>query len=341
MGKIYHWYQKHLKRFLPRSVQSRVFNALGRITDVHAQIADTVYTDVRRDPRGDHLAIKPIFLELPKTYHLKPQSLVSIIIPFKDQVELLRRCVESIEQKTDYPSYEIILVDNGSREAATREYLRNCRHQVLSCDIPYNFHTLNNRGAAAARGDYFLFLNSDTEVINREWLTSLLWWARQPQVGIVGAKLLYPNQTIQHAGLVLTYPHGIAESWHRFLQADHPGYLGSLQKPRRVSAVTGACLFISRELFERLGGFDEAYGVGYGDVDLCLKAQKLGSSVVFNPDARLYHHEMITRLATHKTAYIQHPEDSKLFISRWREVLEKGDPYLDYSTKIRLVEKKR
>jgi O-antigen biosynthesis protein len=220
---------------------------------------------------------------------------VSIIIPFKDRPELLRGCLRSL-RRTAHRDFEVVLVDNGSEEERTRCFLGKARRRrvVVECPGEFNFARLCNAGARAARGEFLLFLNNDTEVLHPGWLERLLRVARRPDVGVVGATLLYPDGTIQHAGL---FPRagGVWVHGYRGLTPDAPGDRGELGYVRTVPAVTGACLLIGREFFEELGGFDERLPTTYNDVDLCLRARARGRLVAVTPHARLLHFEAISR----------------------------------------------
>jgi GT2 family glycosyltransferase len=200
---------------------------------------------------------------------------VSIIIPTRDGFERLKRCIACIESKTDYRNHEIVIVDNGSRNAATLDYLKRSPHRVIRIDEPFNFSSLNNRAVREAHGDYLLFLNDDTEVITREWLTALIEHAQRPEVGAVGAKLLYPDGRIQHAGIVLGVA-GSAGHAHRGVDRfSGTGYLNYPNVIRDYSAVTAACLMVRREVFNDASGFDvERFAVSYNDVDLCLRLRQ-------------------------------------------------------------------
>lgn len=224
------------------------------------------------------------------------EGLVSIIIPFKDQLALLRGCLRSI-CRSSWPDIELILVNNGSEQRRTLDYLVRARNRgrvILDCPGPFNFSRLCNDGARQAHGRYLLFLNNDTEVLTRDWLERMLRVAFLPDVGIVGATLLYSDGTLQHAGL---FPRTDGRWVHgyRGLPADAAGDQGELAHVRTVPAVTGACLLLPRDVFDALGGFDERFPVGYGDVDLCCRARQLGRQVVVTPHARLLHYEALTR----------------------------------------------
>jgi glycosyltransferase involved in cell wall biosynthesis len=223
---------------------------------------------------------------------------VSIIIPTRDKVDLLRACLTSILEQTTYRNYEIILVDTGSVEPATHHYYDHLsndpRIQIVEYAGPFNFSAANNLGVQHAQGDILLFLNNDTEVLITDWLEELVGWVERPEVGVVGCKLIRPDQTIQHAGIIMGVEgHGS----HVFdgNYEDSYGMFGSSEWYRNYLAVTGACMILRREVFAELGGFDEVYQVGYSDIELCLAAVSAGYRVVYTPFARLLHHEGGTR----------------------------------------------
>jgi GT2 family glycosyltransferase len=218
---------------------------------------------------------------------------VSIIIPFKDQVDLLRGCLRSL-RRGSYRDVEVVLVDNGSEQARTRRYLQRVRHRVVDCSGPFNFSWLCNEGAKRAEGNYLLFLNNDIEVLSPDWLERLLGLACRPDVGVVGATLLYPDRTIQHAGL-FPRPDGRWIHGYRGLPVDAAGDQGELGHIRTVLAVTGACMMLRRDFFWELRGFDERLPITYGDVELCCRARQRGRKVVVTPHARLIHFEALSR----------------------------------------------
>jgi GT2 family glycosyltransferase len=225
--------------------------------------------------------------------------LVTMIVPTKDRVELLRPCVDSVLSRTDYQQFEILIVDNASVEKRTADYLasitNNSKVRVLPYPGTYNFSAINNAAARDARGTYLCLLNNDTEVVNPEWLTELMRYAVRDEIGAAGAKLLYEDGTIQHAGVVV----GIGEAAghaHRFLPADEPGYFRQPHVAQYISAVTAACLVVEKKKFEAVGGLDEAnLAVAFNDVDFCLKLEKAGWRNVYVPHAVLLHHESRSR----------------------------------------------
>lgn len=252
------------------------------------------------------------------------EPLVSIIILTRDKSEVLQACINSIKKST-YHNYEILIVDNGSCEKETLDYLSslascfsNCR--VIRYDIPFNYSRLNNWAVKEARGDYLLFLNNDTEVITPDWIEQMLQHAQRRDVGAVGAKLLYPDGRIQHAGIVLGLG-GVAEHSHKFVSQYSAGYFGMMVDIRNYSAVTGACMMVPKSVFYEIGGFEEDnLPVAYNDVDLCLRIREAGYLCVFTPFAQLWHHESLTRgrkLNYSEIFYMQ---------KRWKHILL-NDPY--------------
>ncbi|MFN2431361.1 MAG: glycosyltransferase [Gemmatimonadota bacterium] len=245
---------------------------------------------------------------------------VSILIPTRDRVHLLERCVHSIEEKTAYESYEILILDNESVEPETHEYLAGSPHRRIECAMPFNYAAINNRGAGEARGELLLFLNNDVEVISAGWLEALVEHAQRPEIGAVGARLLFPNGRIQHAGVVMGVG-GTAN--HAFLNHPRkdPGYAAFALAVRNCSAVTGACLMMRASLFRELGGFREELRVAYNDIDLCLRAGAAGYRVVYTPYAELYHYEGASRGRLHPLA------DEARMRELWSSLLEAGDAY--------------
>lgn len=224
---------------------------------------------------------------------------VSLIIPTKDKVELLQPCIETVLQRTDYESFEIIVVDNRSVEPATATYLskisENPRIRVLNYTEPYNFSAINNFAVSVARGSYVCLLNNDTEVIEPAWLTEMMRYATRPDVGAVGAKLLYDDGTIQHAGVTVGIGDAAGHA-HRFEPNDKPGYFALPHAAHFVSAVTAACLTVEKSKYEAVGGFDEKqFTVAFNDVDFCLRLQAAGWKNVYVPHAVLLHHESKSR----------------------------------------------
>lgn len=221
--------------------------------------------------------------------------LVSIIIPTKNNAEILRRCISSILEKSTYSNYEVLIIDNGSTEPDVEEFyseLDDKRLSVMHYDIPFNFSAIINEGTRNTRGDYLILLNNDTEVITPNWIELMLGMCARKDVGAVGVKLLYPDNTIQHAGVNIT---GGPVHFFTHLPNGAHSYFDFADKPRNLSAVTGACMMTKRSAFNEVGGFNEDLAVAFNDVDYCLKLRAAGHLVVYNPLVELYHYESISR----------------------------------------------
>ena len=224
--------------------------------------------------------------------------LISIIIPTRDRRDLLEQCIKSLYAKTDYNRFEVIVVDNGSVESDTLEYLSALEYEgrarVLKADIPFNYSRLNNLAVDVAKGCYVLMLNNDIEFTDPDWLSEMLSWAIQPETGCVGAKLWYPNGTLQHGGVILGV-NGLAGHAHRGISKIDNGYAGRAVVAQNLSAVTGACMLVRRSIYLAVGGLDEAFAVAYNDIDFCLRVQDAGYKNVWTPYAEMVHHESATR----------------------------------------------
>lgn len=280
-------------------------------------------------------------------YALTGHPLVSILIPNKDHTENLRRCIESITDRTSYDNYEIIVIENNSVTDEIKDYYETLkmhpRIKVVSYEGAFNYSAVNNFGASCAEGEYIILLNNDTEVITRNWIEELLMYAQREDVGAVGCMLYYPDYTIQHAGIVLGMgAHRTAGHSHYKMAKENLGYMGRLCYAQNVSAVTGACLMVKKKLFDEVGGLSEDLAVALNDVDFCLKLRKKGLLNVFTPFAELFHYESVSRgTDVTEEASRQNAErynrECDLFKEKWRAELDKGDPYfnpnfsLDYS----------
>jgi len=255
-------------------------------------------------------------------YGLRGTPLVSIVIPTRDRCHLLRQCIQNIEDRTEYASYELIIVDNESTERETLEYLDAVarKWRVVRCPWPFNFGRINNNGAAHAKGEYLVFLNNDTQVIRPDWLQAMLEQAQRPEVGAVGARLLYPDGRIQHAGVVLGIG-GVAGHAFKHLPRGGQSYFDLADVVRNCTAVTAASMMVPRRVFEEIGGFDERFRVAFNDVDLCLRIGQRGYRVIYTPFALLYHHESATRGRLHPA------DDEALMWKVWGGVIKAGDPY--------------
>ncbi len=264
----------------------------------------------------------------PHLYRVKrtrlTQGLVSIIIPTCASRGLIKVCIESLRKKTTYRNYEIICIENIPPEQNEwKPWVRSNADKVLSSAEPFNWSRYNNLAAEQASGEFLLFLNDDVEVLHGDWLDAMLEHAQRPEVGVVGARLLYANRSVQHVGLVLTETVGRARHLFRHAQEDDPGYFGWALTQRNVIAVTGACLLTRTEVFNALGRFDEAHQIVNNDLDFCLKSWSSGLLNVITPYATLVHHELASRGGMGDVC------DAIGFDSRWRETFLLGDPYLN------------
>ena len=266
---------------------------------------------------------------LPQTWRVKrvlsSAPLISIIIPFKDQADVLKICLDSLFEKTTYRNYEVVLVDNASVFQDTKEYLRSLRDRlnlrVLSYPHPFNYSAINNFAVDHAQGDIIVLLNNDTEVIGEGWFEGMLEHALRPEVGAVGAKLYYPNGTIQHAGVIIGFGVGATHAFSK-ISPFEVGYFGQTNVIRNVSAVTAACLMTRKEVYKACGGLEEEIlQVAYNDIDFCLRLREHGYLIVYTPYAQLLHFESFTRGRSLKRKEIRY------FRKRHARIIKEGDPY--------------
>ena len=263
-------------------------------------------------------------------YPVQGSPLVSVLIPNKDQKESLKKCLDSVFEKTTYSNYEIIIIENNSTESETFAYYRELQKRsnvkVITWKEGFNYSAINNFGEKEASGDYLLFLNNDVEVINPRWMEEMLGNCQRPEVGITGAKLYYPDDTIQHAGTIIGIG-GIAG--HAFLNMprSRTGYLHKASIQMNLSAVTAACMMMKRSVFEQIGGFEEKLTVAFNDVDLCLRTVQAGYLVVYNPKVELYHYESKSRGSEDNEEKVRRFQREIEFMrSRWITILKEGDP---------------
>lgn len=291
------------------------------------------------------------------TYEIQGNPLISIVIANKDHEADLRRCLTSIFDKSTYENYEIIIVENGSTQPDIQKYYRELttgpykdrihvvEYKKESEDESFNYSRVNNLGVSQAKGEYILLLNNDTQVISVNWMEEMLMYAQRSDVAAVGGKLYYEDKTIQHAGIVIGLgAHRTAGHTHYKQRRENLGYMGRLCYAQNVSAVTGACLMVKKSLYEEVGGLDESFAISLNDVDLCLKLREKGYLNVFTPFAELYHYESVSRgLDDQGEKAARYNAESAHFREKWKEVLEKGDPYYnpnftldrsDYSLKV-------
>ncbi len=261
-------------------------------------------------------------------YQVQGSPLISIIIPNKDQVESLDKCLESIE-KSSYKNYEIIIVENNSTEDETFAYYKKIESdkiRIVYWSDEFNYSAINNFGVKHARGDYLLLLNNDVEVITTDWLEELTANCQRKDVGIVGARLYYPDDTIQHAGIVIGIG-GVAGALFVGMPRMFTGYLHKAAIQQDLSAVTAACMMVKRSVYEELGGLEEELKVAFNDVDFCLRAREKGYLVVYDPNVELYHFESKSRgMEDSKEKIRRFQNEIEYMRSHWLELLKKGDP---------------
>ena len=266
-------------------------------------------------------------------YELLSRPLVSIIIPNKDEVESLDKCLGAIK-KTTYTNYEVIIVENNSEKEETFSYYKKIEsdqvHVVYYPD-KFNYSKLNNFGVAHAKGDFYVLMNNDIEMIGNDWMKRMLENCLRKETGVVGAKLFYPDHTIQHAGIVVGIggnARGIGDNMFVGLAGERSGYMHKASIQLDYSAVTAACLMVKREIYEQAGGFEEQLAVAFNDVDFCLKVRRLGKLVVYDPHVQAYHYESKSRGAedsAEKTARFQ--REIEYMRNHWIGILKNGDPY--------------
>ena len=260
------------------------------------------------------------------------QPQISIIIPFMDEPDYLKTCIEGILYNSNYKNIEIIGINNKSKKDETYEEIRNLqeadgRVKFYEYNSPFNFAKINNYGVELAKGEHVLFMNNDIEVINSDWIECMLEHSQREDVGVVGPLLYYPDDTVQHAGVIIGLG-GVAAHSHRNIPRESAGHFGRLKTIQNLSAVTGACMMTKKAIFKEVGGFDEYLTHAFNDIDYCLRVREKGYLIVFTPYAELYHHESISR------GYENNPEkrarlenEKEYFRSRWKAIIDKGDPY--------------
>ncbi|MCH2216304.1 MAG: glycosyltransferase [Flavobacteriales bacterium] len=263
-----------------------------------------------------------------------PTAKVSIIIPTKDKTDLLKVCIESIVEKSTHKNYEIVVVDNNSEEKVFFQYMDSCKKRLgdrfncVRAEIPFNFSKLINIGAQECTGDYLVLLNNDTEVISPDWMEGMMEQSQRPSIGVVGVKLLYPDNTIQHAGVIM----GLGgAAGHVLVGEDRngPGYFNYVNMTNNYSAVTAACVMIKKDLFDSVNGFDEKFSVEYNDIDFCLRIRETGRNNIYLPHTELYHHESISRGHPHasKASYELHLKEIQYLKDRWMNYIDHDPCY--------------
>ena len=265
-------------------------------------------------------------------YHWDEQPLISILIPNKDHISDLKSCISSIDKKSTYKNYEYIIIENNSEDSATFEYYEELKKKNPKVNIVYyegdfNYSKINNFGVQYAKGDYLLLLNNDTEIINKDCLEELIGFCMRTDVGIVGARLYYGDNTIQHAGVVVGFG-GIAG--HTFIGASKydNGYFSRIICAQNYSAVTAACMMVKKDVFDEVGGLSEELKIAFNDIDFCMKVRRIGKLVVYNPYAELYHYESKSRgLEDTPEKVKRFNGEIDIFTEKWPEILRDGDPY--------------
>ena len=329
---LYHW------RMHDRSTASSIKTKSYAIEAAEKAIAEALQ---RRGEPGQVAAAKGNCCCYIVRYDIHDFKPVTIIIPTRNLGSMLDRCLTSIFSKTTYPNYEVLVVDNGSTESETFSVFDRWQKQepkrfrCLPLDIPFNFSKLNNAAVQQSQADYFLFLNNDIEVITPEWLTTMVEQAQRPTIGAVGARLLYPDGTIQHAGVVAGIG-GVAGHSHKHFPGDQIGYFSQIQAINNYAAVTAACLMCRRDVFEKVGGFEEELAIAFNDVDLCFKMLEKGYRNVYLPHAVLYHYESKSR------GYEDTPEKQVRFQKeilymqrKWKAIIANDPCYSPHLTKER------
>ncbi|HEX6722889.1 MAG TPA: glycosyltransferase family 2 protein [Burkholderiaceae bacterium] len=261
-----------------------------------------------------------------------PAPKVSLIVPTRNGLHLLRRCIDSVLTRTDYPDFEILIVDNGSDDPATLEYLRTIesepRVRVRRDDRPFNFAALNNDAVPHCHGELLAFVNNDIEATDGCWLAEMVGHALRPDVGAVGARLWYGDGTLQHGGVLLGLG-GWAGHMHSHLRPDEPGHAGRARLTQELSAVTAACMLVRRTVYQQVGGMDADHlVVDFNDIDFCLKLRAAGYRVIWTPHAQLIHHESATRGANRSTEQLaRYARESACMRQRWARWLDNDPAY--------------
>ncbi|MBE6809891.1 MAG: glycosyltransferase family 2 protein [Ruminococcaceae bacterium] len=273
---------------------------------------------------------------VPTTYKIQydiiGEPLVSIIIPNKDHTEDLEKCLSSVYEKSTYKNFEVIVVENNSTEPETFEYYKTAQSKynnlrVITWESGFNYSAINNFAVEQAGGDYILLLNNDIEVITSDWIEQMLMFAQRKEVGAVGSKLYYEDDTIQHAGVIVGLG-GVAGHSHKGFARDNPGYMARASIAQNLSACTAACLMIRKDVYNEVSGLDEGYAVAFNDIDFCMKIRAAGYLIVFTPFAEFYHYESKSR-GDEDTPEKRARFNSEIFRfqERWETQLKAGDPY--------------
>ena len=318
---LYHW----------RSIEGSVCRAMDAKMYAYENGKKTLRDHIKRLGINGSVNDGPRLGTYHIRYHLKERPEVTIIIATRDQVDMLRNCLDSILNRTRYDNYRIVIVDNHSVKPTTQAYFEQIsvypKIRILSYDEPFNFPAINNFAVTQVSSPYLLFLNNDTEVITEDWIDLMLGYVQRSDVGAAGAQLYYPDDTIQHAGVIVGIG-GVAGHLHKHFQRESLGYYCRIKIDQNLTAVTGACLMTKRSVFNAVDGFDEKLSHAFNDVDFCLKIRRKGFLVVYVSQAELYHHESISRGYEDTSEKLERfTLERHLFYSRWYHELAKGDPY--------------
>lgn len=272
-------------------------------------------------------------------YVIKGEPLVSILIPNKDHALDLKKCIDSIIQNTTYQNWEIIIIENNSTQQETfscyKELEKDPRIRVIYWEQGFNYAAINNFAARQAHGEYLLLLNNDVEIISPDWIEEMLMLAQRDDVGIVGSMLLYPDNTVQHGGILLGVS-GVAAHAHKGFDNCEAGYMNRLATVQNYSAVTAACMMIPARVYREVGGMDEAYKVAFNDVDFCMRIRKADYLIAWTPYAKLYHYESKSRgFDVERSSHLRFMGEVERFQKQWQKELLAGDPY--YNPNLTLV----
>lgn len=319
---LYHW------RVHNRST------AVGAEAKPYAVIAGQKAISEHLERQQVYAKVEILPIHMYRVKYLLPEVLpkISVIIPTRNNKDLLQTCLESVIEKTDYPDFEILVINNASDDPATIRYLNKIREhpevRVLNDVRPFNFSALNNRAVESARSELICFLNDDTEVINADWLCEMVSMVMQPGIAIVGARLWYPDGRLQHGGVILGIG-GVGSHAHKGVAHHDYGYFCRAVLQQEFSAVTAACMLIRKDVFVQAGGFDEEnLRIAYNDVDLCLKVKSLGYKVAWTPFAELYHHESVSRGDDFAEDQIRRfKAENEFMFRKWPRVIQNDPAY--------------
>ena len=262
------------------------------------------------------------------------EPLISILIPNKDHKEDLEKCIRSIYEKSTYRNFEILVIENNSETEEIFSFYEQLKKEhsnlrILNWKKPFNYSAINNFGVEHARGEYLVLLNNDIEVKTEDWMEEMLGYCQREDVGIVGAKLLFPDERIQHAGIIVGLgPSGTAGHIFYTFPNDVFTYAGKTSSTQDLSAVTAACMMTKKSLYQKIGGMDESFAVAFNDVDYCLRVREQNKLVVYQAFVEMYHYESVTRGYEDKPENAKRFEqETKRFKKRWAKILKAGDPY--------------